>query len=412
MMSALWPDWIGGAERDRTADLLVANEALSQLSYSPTPQQTLRRAASFRTVSLCSLAGDGCALQTLFKALPRIDELIAQDLRIILRTHRIYQKRPGSNTVTLQEQQMIDELVDRIRNTQLAEKDSAAEQRLQQGLSGYPDAVYVLAQTVLVQKYGLEQARQQLQSMQAELDQLRQQPPPAPAKSGGSFLGNLFGGSHEQPQPQAAQPSGYANQVSYQPVNNPGYPPYAEPAYPPYPPQGYPPQGGYPPQAYPQSPGYGYGQPVGYGAPMGGGGGGFLRGAMQTAAGVAAGEMVFQGMESLFHGFGEGHEERGFSEGRPTEIVNNYYGEGEGGEHHHESAADRDDGSFYNPKNDASRDDDRGHDSGAAKFADTDNDDDSNAQDDSTDTGDDNFSNDDSDYDSGDDGSSGDDSSY
>jgi hypothetical protein len=27
----------GGAERDRTADLLVANEALSQLSYSPPP---------------------------------------------------------------------------------------------------------------------------------------------------------------------------------------------------------------------------------------------------------------------------------------------------------------------------------------------------------------------------------------
>ncbi len=26
----------GGAERDRTAGLLVANEALSQLSYSPT----------------------------------------------------------------------------------------------------------------------------------------------------------------------------------------------------------------------------------------------------------------------------------------------------------------------------------------------------------------------------------------
>jgi hypothetical protein len=32
---------IGGAERDRTADLLVANEALSQLSYSPTPQREL-----------------------------------------------------------------------------------------------------------------------------------------------------------------------------------------------------------------------------------------------------------------------------------------------------------------------------------------------------------------------------------
>ena len=30
----------GGAERDRTADLLVANEALSQLSYSPTLWET------------------------------------------------------------------------------------------------------------------------------------------------------------------------------------------------------------------------------------------------------------------------------------------------------------------------------------------------------------------------------------
>ena len=29
----------GGAKRDRTADLLVANEALSQLSYSPTRRE-------------------------------------------------------------------------------------------------------------------------------------------------------------------------------------------------------------------------------------------------------------------------------------------------------------------------------------------------------------------------------------
>jgi hypothetical protein len=32
-------DMIGGAKRDRTADLLVANEALSQLSYSPTRRE-------------------------------------------------------------------------------------------------------------------------------------------------------------------------------------------------------------------------------------------------------------------------------------------------------------------------------------------------------------------------------------
>ena len=28
----------GGAERDRTADLVIANDALSQLSYSPRPR--------------------------------------------------------------------------------------------------------------------------------------------------------------------------------------------------------------------------------------------------------------------------------------------------------------------------------------------------------------------------------------
>ena len=34
---------IGGAERDRTAGLLVANEALSQLSYSPTTSLVYQR---------------------------------------------------------------------------------------------------------------------------------------------------------------------------------------------------------------------------------------------------------------------------------------------------------------------------------------------------------------------------------
>ena len=33
--------WIGGRDRDRTGDLLVANEALSQLSYSPTSSKSI-----------------------------------------------------------------------------------------------------------------------------------------------------------------------------------------------------------------------------------------------------------------------------------------------------------------------------------------------------------------------------------
>jgi hypothetical protein len=39
---------IGGAERDRTAGLLVANEALSQLSYSPTTLSILSAAPDSR----------------------------------------------------------------------------------------------------------------------------------------------------------------------------------------------------------------------------------------------------------------------------------------------------------------------------------------------------------------------------
>jgi hypothetical protein len=91
-------------------------------------------------------------------------------------------------------------------------------------------------------------------------------------------------------------------------------------------------QGYQPVQAYPQY------APVGYGAPMGGGGG-FLRGAVQTAAGVAAGALAFEGIESLMHGFGHA---AGYGEGfggfggdgqRPVEeVVNNYYGDA-GGEH-------------------------------------------------------------------------------
>ena len=41
------PSEIGGASRDRTDDLIVANDALSQLSYSPTGTMGLLVAPSF-----------------------------------------------------------------------------------------------------------------------------------------------------------------------------------------------------------------------------------------------------------------------------------------------------------------------------------------------------------------------------
>ena len=54
---------------------------------------------------------------------------------------------------------------------------------------------------------------------------------------------------------------------------------------------------------------------------------------MQTAAGVAAGALAFEGIESLMHGFGHaagygGSDLGGFGGGAPREeVVNNYYGD-------------------------------------------------------------------------------------
>jgi hypothetical protein len=51
--------WIGGPERDRTADLLVANEALSQLSYRPFVLLVVARARGVcrDATTLMSVAG-------------------------------------------------------------------------------------------------------------------------------------------------------------------------------------------------------------------------------------------------------------------------------------------------------------------------------------------------------------------
>ena len=248
--------------------------------------------------------------------------------------------------MTPQEQQMIDGLISRIRNTKVENKDTAAEQYLQQGLAGYPDAVYVLAQTVLVQQYGLQQAQQQIEALKQQIgdlqDQLQQaSQAKASSSSGGSFLSHIFGsGSSNQPTPQQSQPQ-------YQPVNNPGFSTQGYPAagYPPPPPA-------YPPQGYPVAGGFGAG-------------GGFLAGAMQTAAGVAAGELAFQGMESLFHGFEHGGGSGfGGGMGGGETVVNNYYDDS-GDRGGRDEDRGRNDSSFYNPSDDASRSD------SGAQFADT-----------------------------------------
>lgn len=209
--------------------------------------------------------------------------------------------------MTPQEEQLLNSLAARVNQTQLQEKDPDAEEFLRRSLGSNPDSIYILAQTVLVQNIALEQAKAQV----AQLQQQAQQPPPARATS---FLGSLLG--HRDPAPPATPP-----QPGYQPVD----PQYVQPQY------------VQPPPQY-GAPAYGQPQYIPAGQPS------FLRGAMQTAAGVAAGALAFEGVESVLHGLG-GFGHPGFGGGlgwggggfeRPVEetVINNYYDEPGRGEEH------------------------------------------------------------------------------
>lgn len=224
--------------------------------------------------------------------------------------------------MTQQEQQLLNGLIDRVNGTELASKDAEAEALLKRTLGSNPDALYILCQTVLVQGFAMDKSQQELAAARAEIDALRQSQP----EKHGSFLGNLFGLGKEDEQQQPAP----TNAAPRSP-NNPGYstPAYAPVANAPAVPQqgyqgyqgqpGYPAQPGYGQPGYPPQPGgYGYGGQPGGG--MFGGGGGFLQGAMQTAAGVVAGEFAFRAIQDIFS---SGHGEHGFGGG--TEVVNNYY---------------------------------------------------------------------------------------
>ena len=234
---------------------------------------------------------------------------------------------------------MLNSLVERVNSTQLSEKDPDAAGLLTRGFNGNPDAVYILAQSVLVQNIALEQAKSQLV-------EARQQAAQHPAHAT-TFLGRLLGDKDPAPPPPPPYrpQSDPEYQTPYQGAGNQGAPYQGQP-YQGQPYQGQPYQG----QPYPP-PGYGGG---GFGgAPSGQPS--FLRSAAQTAAGVAAGALAFEGVESLLHG-GFGHPGMGMGMGgwgmpgvgmgmgpgfgsgyeRPVEenVVNNYYDSPQGGEEH------------------------------------------------------------------------------
>jgi hypothetical protein len=185
-----------------------------------------------------------------------------------------------------EEQTLIDGLFSRLQQaeTDSAPRDAQAEARIKEHLARQPAAGYFMTQAILVQEAAIKsldgqnkQLTAQIQQLQAELQQAKAQTAAAPPSSGG-FLSSIFGGGSRDLQPAPAQSA---------PVSSGGG--WREPARPSFnsqPPQqnfGGSPQQGYAPQQQ---------------APAAGSG--FLGGALKTAAGVAGGVMLAQGISSLF----------------------------------------------------------------------------------------------------------------
>lgn len=222
--------------------------------------------------------------------------------------------------MTPEERQMLTDLANKVAQTPAPPIDSEAEDFIRTRIGSRPDALYLMTQTVLIQNLALDQARQQIQQLQ--------QTPQAPANQGSSSF--LSGRSAAAPQQQSSTA---------------------------------------PPPTYQTGPASG--------GPSAGAGSSFLRTAAQTAAGVAAGALAFEGIRSLFGGMGHmggglfgGGGVSGY--GGPVEetVVNNYYDspDTQGGDDSDRAESGTDDSQDYTDASDSDADDFSGDDGSDGDF--------------------------------------------
>ncbi len=188
-------------------------------------------------------------------------------------------------------------------------KDREAETFINQSVVALPSTPYLLVQTVLVQEHALQNAQARIAELEKQLEAAKSAPP----AGSGSFLGTMadklgpWGRRADSAPAQAPMPQAQPMAQPPQPMApQPGYAPYAATA-----------------------------------AMAPSAGGGFLRSALTTAAGVAGGALLFQGIENLLGhnagafgpglgaSYGGGFGGGGFGGGGSTvvnETVNNYYG--------------------------------------------------------------------------------------
>ncbi|WP_144175025.1 DUF2076 domain-containing protein [Pseudomonas sp. Kh13] len=181
-----------------------------------------------------------------------------------------------------EEQTLIDGLFGRIKQAEdpSQPRDAQAQACIEEHVRRQPAAPYYMAQAILVQEAAIKRLDEQNKQLEAELKQARAQAEAAragsaPSNGGGGFLSSIFGSAGRNAAP-AVQPQ----RPAAAPVASAGG--WREPSAP----------GFSQPQV--QQPGFGA-------APARSGASSFLGGAMQTAAGVAGGVLLAQGISSLFN---------------------------------------------------------------------------------------------------------------
>lgn len=175
-----------------------------------------------------------------------------------------------------EEQRLIEGLFQRLKQAEqnAGPRDAGADRQIQSFVQQQPAAPYYMAQSIIIQEAALKRLNQQVQQLQTEVERLKAAATQQQPASGG-FLSGLFGGGRQR-QPAAPawgqQPQQAQSQQQQTPA--PGYNGYA--------------------QHYNNAPR----------------GGGFLSGALQTAAGVAGGVVLGNMLTGMFQ------------HSQPEEIVN------------------------------------------------------------------------------------------
>jgi uncharacterized protein len=179
------------------------------------------------------------------------------------------------------ERQLITGLFERMRNHGAPDKDREAEALINQQVRANPDAPYMLVQTVLVQEQTLEAANNRVLELEEQLRSLEEGDRSRSARSG-SFLGGYWGGRRdEEPRSSVPQVGTRATPSAYDSRGD-GRSPWSQ-------------------SAPPQQP-----QP----APAASSGGGFMRTALTTAAGVAGGMLVADSIRNMLGGGAHAHSSR------------------------------------------------------------------------------------------------------